>query len=77
MTREEYKSKIAELASQACTLRANLEELSDDCHDEWCNADGFSEDEAFWDEKHCFLQDLASTVNEVELELDEEQYVKD
>lgn len=72
MTREEYKSKVAELASQACTLRAKLEELSDECHEEWCNSDHFTDDEGFWYERTCFLQDLVANVSEVESELDEE-----
>lgn len=72
MTTQEYKQKVQELASLACTLRAKLEEFSDECHDEWCNIELFSREEVEWYERYNKLLELSANAGEIEEELDKE-----
>ena len=51
--------------SKACDLRAELEEISDDCHNEWCAAD-CAGDEAFWYEQEQITLQLADMAGEIE-----------
>lgn len=69
MTRKEFIERLAEVSSLACALRSKLEEMSDECRQEWCeNEDG---DEIDWYEKEQYFLSLANAASEIEGELDQ------
>ena len=65
MTKPEFEQTIAALATKACDLRCELEQLNQDVQDEALYADREDDEEmwAAWDE---ILEEFAAKVGEVE-----------
>lgn len=66
MTHEEYRKRVGKLAEMAGDLRDKLEELYDDCNDEWVEAPEHSWDEEVWDKRKDFIYDVLWNASEVE-----------
>ncbi len=65
MTKREFEQSIAELATKACDLRCDLEELNQEVQEEALYADR-QDDEEMWNNWDEILENFAASVSEVE-----------
>ncbi len=65
MTKTEFEQTIAALATKACALRCDLEELNQEVQDEALYADR-KDDEEMWSNWDEILEEFAAKVGEVE-----------
>ena len=65
MTKREFESRISQLATLACNLRCDLEELSEEARDESLYSDK-EDDELMFDSWADMLEDFASSVSQAE-----------